>query len=174
MVIGRIRIKRLELFRILHRAEFCDIERAIRRKLDPQHVVNAHLRNDRSHQIGMLRDHRAHQKAAIASALDRKFLRSRVFLLDQVFACSGEIIEHVLLFCEIAGLVPAFTELPAAADICHHIETAAIEPEPAREIEIRRHADPVSAVTVKQRRVLPVAFHAFSKNDVDRNSCAVL
>src|SRR6266480_5724639 len=73
VMIRRVGVKRLELLWIFYRAEFGYIERAIRRELDAQHVVNADGGNDRSHQIGMLGDHRAHQEAAIASALDRKF-----------------------------------------------------------------------------------------------------
>ena len=122
----------------------------------------------------MLRNHRAHQEAAIASSLDREFFRARVFFFDQIFRGSREIIEHVLLFREIAGLVPVFAELAAASNIRHHINAAAIEPEPARKIEIRRHADAVAAVAVKQRRVLPVPFHSFPENDVERNLRAVL
>ena len=70
--------------------------------------------------------------------------------------------------------MPGFAELAATADICHHMDAAAIEPKPTREIEIRRDADSVAAIAVKQRRVLPVAFHSFTKNDVERNFCAVL
>ena len=109
----------------------------------------------------MLGDHCAHQEAAIASSLDRELFRPRVFFFNQVFRRSREIIEHVLFFREIAGLVPVFAELAAASNIRHHIDAAAIEPESAREIKIRRHADSVAAVAVKQCRVLPVPFHSF-------------
>src|SRR4029453_13756298 len=117
----------------------------------------------------MLRTHGSHQEATIASALDRKFFQARVLLFDQVFGGGGEIIEHVLFLGEIAGLVPLFTEFSAASNVCHHVHATAIEPEPPRKIEIRRHADAIAATAVKQRRILPIPLHSFSENDVERN-----
>ena len=114
----------------------------------------------------MLRNHRAHQKAAIASTQDRKFFRARVLFCDQVFGSGREIIEHVLFFGKIAGLVPLLTELSAASNVRHHIDAAVIEPQPPRKVEIRRHTDAVTAVAIKQRRVLPIPFHSFPENDV--------
>jgi len=65
VMIGRVGIERLELFGVLDRAEFGNIERAVWSKLDAQHVVNPHRRHHRSDQIRVLRDHRSHQQAAI-------------------------------------------------------------------------------------------------------------
>src|SRR5947208_7476624 len=101
----------------------------------------------------MLGNHRAHQKTAIASALDRKSFRARVLLFDQVFGGGGEIVEHVLLFGEIAGLVPFLTEFTCASNVRHHVDAAVVEPKPPRKIKIWRHADSVAAIAVKQRRV---------------------
>src|SRR5437667_3415552 len=122
----------------------------------------------------MLRYHRAHQEAAIASVLDRKFFRARVLLLDQVFGGDREIVEHCLLFRKIAGLVPFFAKFTAASNVRYHINPAAIEPEPTSKVEIRRHADPVTTVAVKQRRILTVPFHSFLENDVEWNLGAVV
>ena len=122
----------------------------------------------------MLRDHRAHQKAAIAPTLDRELFRARLILFDQVFGGSRKIIEHVLLFREVAGLVPFFAELAAASNIRHDVDAAAIEPKPPRKIKIGRHADAVAAVAVEQRRILSVALRSFSGNDVERNFGAIL
>ena len=121
----------------------------------------------------MLRDHRAHEQAAVASPLDREFLWPRPFLLDQVFRGRRKIIEHVLFFREIASLVPFLAELAATADVCHDVNAAAIKPEPTREIEAGRHADAVATVAVKQRRIIPIKVRSFSPNDVERNFCAV-
>src|SRR5436190_23939517 len=121
----------------------------------------------------MLRDHRAHQEAAIASALDRKLFRARVLRLDQVFGRGREIVEHGLLSRKIARLVPLLAEFTAASNVRYHINPAAIEPEPASKVEIRRHADAVATIAVKQRRILPVPFHSFPKNDVEWNLAAV-
>src|ERR1700730_9017738 len=106
----------------------------------------------------MLRGHCAHQKAAITSTLERQLFRTRILLSDQVLACSGKIIEHVLLFRKIAALVPIFSELATPSNIRNYIDATAIEPEPSRKIKIRRYANSVTAIAVKQRRVLFIAF----------------
>src|SRR5437773_193560 len=102
------------------------------------------------------------------------FLQARVLLLCQVFGGSREIVEHGLLFRKIAGLVPLLAEFTTASNVRHHINAAAIEPEAASKVEIRRHADAVAPVAVKQRRILLVPLHSFPKNDVEWNPAAVL
>src|SRR5437660_7783227 len=67
--------------------------------------------------------------------------------------------------------MPILSELAAAADICHHIYAAAIEPEPAGEIKIGRHANAVTAVSVKERRIVAVGFRPLTPNNVERNFC---
>ena len=122
----------------------------------------------------MLRDHCAHEQPAVAAAEDRELLRTRPFLFDQVFGRRGEIIEHVLFFGQIAGLVPFFAELAASANVRHDKNAATVEPKPAREVEIRLHADAVAAVAIKQRRIVTVELYAFAANDVQRDFRAVL
>src|ERR1022692_4170015 len=114
----------------------------------------------------MLCDQSAHQQSTVASPQDRKLLRPRVLLLDQIFSGGREIIEHVLFFREIPGPVPFLTELAAAADIRHHKNAATIEPKPAGEIKTRRHADAVTAVAVKQRGIVAVALRSLLADDV--------
>ena len=121
----------------------------------------------------MLRDHGAHQKAAVASTLNRELSRTCVILFYQVFGSSREIIKNVLFFREIASLVPFFAELATASNVCHHVNAAAIEPKPARKIKTGRHADSVAAVRVEQRRIVSVALHSFSIKDVQWNFRAV-
>ena len=110
----------------------------------------------------MLGHHRAHEQAAVAAALDGQLVRVRVFLIDQILGGGREIIEDVLLFGEVPGLVPFFAELAAAAHVGHDIDAAAIEPEPPGEIEGRRHADAVTAVAIKQRRIVSVQLRSLS------------
>ena len=122
----------------------------------------------------MLCNHRAHQKPAIASSLDRQLFRARIIFFDQVFGGRRKIIEHVLLFREVAGLVPVFAELAAASNIGHDIDAAAIEPKPPRKLKIWRHTNPVAAVSVKQRGVLAITLHSFAENDVEGNFASIL
>src|SRR5207245_7745982 len=67
--------------------------------------------------------------------------------------------------------MPILSELAATADICHHIYAAAIEPEPASEIKTRRHANAVTAVSVKERWIVAVGFRPFTATNVERNFC---
>src|SRR5881392_2903176 len=62
----------------------------------------------------------------------------------------------------------------AAADIRDYPNAAAIEPEPPGKIKARLHADAVPAVTVKQRRVIPIEFRSLFANDVQWNVRAIL
>src|SRR6266571_4872552 len=109
----------------------------------------------------MLRNHRAHQKTAVASTLEGQFFRARVIFFDQIFGGGRKIIEYILLLREVAGLVPVFTELAAATNIRHYIDAAAVDPKPPREFKIWRQADPVAAVSVKQRWILSVTLNSF-------------
>ena len=117
----------------------------------------------------MLRNHGAHQKSAVAPTLHCQLFRTRIVLFDQVFGGGRKIIEHVLLFREVAGLMPVFAELAAAPNIRHHIDAAAIEPKPPREFKIWRQADPVAAISIKHGRILSVTLHSFAKKNVERN-----
>src|SRR5204863_9603078 len=121
-----------------------------------------------------LRLHRGHQEAAIAAGLDRKLFRARVLRLNQVFGRGREIVEHGMLSRKIARLVPLLAEFTATSNVRYDINPAAIEQEPASKVEIRRHADPVTTVAVKQRRILTVPFHSFSEIDVEWNLGAVV
>src|SRR5207237_8274269 len=67
--------------------------------------------------------------------------------------------------------MPILSELAAPADICHHIYAATIEPEAASEVKIGRHANAVTAVSVKERRIVAVGFRPFTANNVERNFC---
>ena len=79
---------------------------AVRVELDAQHVVDADARDDRAEQLGVLRQHRAHQQAAVRAALDREPLRAGVPLLDQICAAA---MKSSKTFC-------FFVSLPCA---CH-------------------------------------------------------
>src|SRR6476660_6947023 len=121
----------------------------------------------------MLRDHRAHQEATVASTLNRQLSRARVILFDQVLRGRRKIVEYILFFREITSLVPFFAELATASNICYYVHAATVEPKSPRKIKVGRHADSVAAVGVEQRRVVSVTLHSFSRKDVQWNFRAV-
>ena len=79
------------------------------------HVEQRIATHDGLEQFGTLREGRAGQQSAIASAHDSELRRLGVAALDKPFRCGHEVVENVLLFREHAGPVPFLAELTAAA-----------------------------------------------------------
>src|SRR6266576_4831580 len=104
----------------------------------------------------MLSDHRAHQQYTVTAAEDRQLLRPGPFFFSQVFGRGCEIVEDVLLFGKVTALVPFFAKLATAPNICDNENPAAIEPNSAGEIEIWLHIYAITAVAIKQRRIVSV------------------
>src|SRR6266480_2996497 len=159
---------------VLVRSRIGYVKLPVRCELDPEHVVNADLGDNGAHEIWVLRDHRAHEQTAVASALDRQFFGARVFLFDQIFGRGREIIEHSLLSGKIAGLVPFLTKLATTTDIGHDKNASAIEPEPPRETKRGRLTNTEAAISSEQRRILAVELRAFSANNIERDLRAIL
>ena len=116
-MVGRIGAHRGELRDVFDGPEFGDVEGAVRRQFDAQHVVDSDVRHDAVHAVGVLRELRAHQQAAVPAAFDRDFFGRGVLALDHVLESGVEIVEDVLLPGQIAGLVPLFAVFSAAAQI---------------------------------------------------------
>src|ERR1043166_790903 len=148
-MIRRVRVKGFELVRIFHGSEFRNVERAIRRELYPQHVVNSDERYHCAHQVWVLGDHRSHEQAAVAPAEASEFLRIGPLLVDQISGSRCEIIDHGLFFGEVARFMPFLAEFTAAANICDNVGAAAVVPKSASEIKVRREADSIAAVAVE-------------------------
>ena len=107
-------------------------------------------------ELGVLREHRAHQQAAVAAALDRELRRASVAALDQVPQHGGEVVEHVLLLRQVAGLVPRLAVLAAAAQVGDRDDDAVVEQHAPGRIEAGLEADAVAAVAGDQAGIRPV------------------
>jgi hypothetical protein len=79
-----------------------------------------------------------------------------------------------LLLGQVPGLVPLLSELPAPADVRNYPNASTIETEPPCKIKTWLHADAVTAVTVKQHRIIPVELCSLFENDVQWNLRAIL
>jgi hypothetical protein len=96
----------------------------------------------------------ADQKAPVAAPLDRKFVRTGVFLVDQPFGRGDEILVR-LGPVELDGrLVPILAVFAAAADVGHRVGSPHIHPLDGRHLEARSDGDVEAAVTVQQRGVV--------------------
>src|SRR5207247_2006357 len=112
-------------------------------------------------QVGVWGQGAADQEPAVAAAVDRQAVRARVLLLDEPGRGRDEIVEDVLLAIEHAGAMPVLAVLPAAPQVRHGIDPAALEPQHDGAREGRRQADVDAAVAVKNRRVPAVQAQPF-------------
>src|ERR1700730_14806641 len=94
----------------------------------------------------MLGEDRAHEQAAIAAALDSELVSVGIFVIDQVARAGSKIVEDILLFRQIASLVPGLAVFAAAAQVGNHKHEAMVQQCLALEREIGRDADVKSTV----------------------------
>src|SRR2546429_7444018 len=135
MMVGRVGVESFELLRIFYAAELCGIESAIGVQLHAQHVIDPDVRDDRADQVWALGQERAHEQAAIASALHGEFGRLGVIGANEKFSAGCEIVENMLLVGERSRLVPGFAKFAAAAEVCDGNDATLIEPNTARDLE---------------------------------------
>ena len=119
--------------------------------------MDAHASDDGAGQVRSLGEERSHQQPAVAGALSRQFRRIGIAAFDEVLGCGDEIIEHMLLVRQVAGLVPLLAVFAATAQVRDRIHAARIEPDAARGIECGREADAVTAIAIQQRRIPAIA-----------------
>src|SRR5208282_1217154 len=107
-------------------------------------------------QVRALRDHGAHQQATVRAAVDSEVIAVSVFLCDQVFAGSDEVVKNVLLFLQHAGAMPVFAEFGTAAQIGDGVNATVLHPEIHAAVESWRQRDVKTAVAVQQGWVLAI------------------
>ena len=157
IVVGRDAFQEHRLVGNVGVAVFGDPRGAGEQLVIAQHVEERHLDHDGVEQIRPLRQHDAHQEAAIRTAHDAEPARARDIAADQILGDRDEILEGVAAAGFQRGLVPFRTELAAAADIGDDIDAALFEPEPAGGAEIgrgQRHLKPAIAVEQGRRRAV--------------------
>ena len=142
------------------------------------HVEQGHAADHRVEQFGPLREHRADKQAAIAAALDAKVRRGGDAASDQVFGHRDEVVITALLVFLDRRLMPGRAEFAPAADVGHHIDTAALQPGAAGQGRIPGlERDLKAAVAVEQRGARATgrhrAVHAFGPDDEIGHACAV-
>src|SRR5438309_457435 len=135
-MIRRVGIERFNLLAIFDGAELGDIEFSVRLQFGAQRIVDADMRNGHASEFGMLGEEGAHEQTAVAGAFDGEFAGLSVAGVDEVFSASGEVVEDILLFGQVAGLVPFLTELAAAAQVGDDINAALIEPDATGDTKI--------------------------------------
>ena len=133
-MVGRVGVEPVELFGVFGGAVLRDPEFRDQEILVAQHVEQRDLADHGAEQVRTLRDHRAHQQAAIRSALDGEVIFVGDLVGDQEFGGGDEVVENILLFVQHAGAMPVFAELGAAAQVGHGVDAAMLQPE----ISVRR------------------------------------
>src|SRR5690348_13144866 len=122
----------------------------------------------------MLGKNRTHEQATITSTHESELTRIGVFLVDQVLAGGRKVIKDILFLGQVTRLMPFLTELSAAANVSDDIDSTAIKPGAPSKIKIRRHTQPVAAISVKQSGIIPIQFRPFAPQNVERNLCSIL
>jgi hypothetical protein len=100
--------------------------------------------------------------------------RRSIFLGNQILSAGNEVVEDILFARKVAGRVPLFAVLGAAADIGIDENAALIEPD-ARELSLEKGlgADAVAAITSQQRGMRAVELRSLEANNVEGNAGAV-
>src|ERR1039458_5684518 len=172
-MIRRVRVEPFELLGVIRGAvfrnpKFCDLEVLI-----AQHIEQRYLADDRTEQIRPLRDHRAHEQAAVGTALDREVIFVGVFLRDEILAGSDEVVKYVLLLLQHAGAMPVFAELGPAAQVGNRENAAVLHPEISAAVETWRLRDVKTAVAGQQGWVLAVLLDSLFADDKHRDLRAI-
>ena len=124
VVQGRVGQQRLEHLRVVGRAVVGHPGRTDRELVEAQHVQDSDGRQCHGSEVGALQHRRAHQQTAVAAAVDGEPAVGGDALLDEMVAHRGEVVEHVLLVVQAAGVVPGGAVLAAAAQVRDGQDTA--------------------------------------------------
>src|SRR5205823_6682492 len=100
-------------------------------------------------------------------AFDGEFLGRSVVRANQKPRASHEIVEDILLVGKTARQMPAFAAFATAPQVRNGDDAALIEPNAAGEIEVRREADAITAVTSQNRGKLAIQSRSLLAHDVE-------
>src|SRR5437762_83069 len=111
----RISIDKWKIMRIIRAAVIACPSPTDSELLEPQHIHHPNRGQRRPVEIGPLSHARADQQSAIAAPTNTELRTTRVFLRNQVFRRSDEIIKDVLLDVFFARLMPFLAVLTSTA-----------------------------------------------------------
>ncbi len=152
-VIGRESPDELPLLRIIRVPVFRHPRRARQQLVITLHVQQRHFHHHRAEQLGILRQHVAHQQPTVAATLDAEVGRRGDAAPDQVLRHRGEVLIRPRPVCLERRLVPARAVLSSPSDIGHCVCPAPLEPCRADRSRVeRRERDLEATVSVEQSR----------------------
>ena len=93
-----------------------------------KHVEHPDVGNRATEQLRLLRDACAHQKAAVGPAGDPDPVRPRPPGFGQPAGARAEVVEHVLLVAQAAGVMPRPAVLTAAAEVGDGQNSSPVQP----------------------------------------------
>src|ERR1700742_857599 len=121
------------------------------------HVEQRYFADDRAEELRILRQHVAHQEAAVAAAERAEMRAHRVTALDEIARDGCEILVGPQAIFAQRCLMPARAVFAAAANVRDDVDTAALEPRtPDRAAVVRLLGHLEAAVAVQQRRMAAV------------------
>ena len=128
MVIGRVGVQPAELLGHVGVAVLIGPQARDQELREANHVQQRHRAPHGRRKVGALCDRDAHQKAAVAAAVDGKPFARGVALRDQPVGSGVEVVEHALLVGASAGMVPCLAVLVAATQPGDAIHTTGCAP----------------------------------------------
>ena len=146
VMVRGVRKKSGELLGVFNSAKLSRVESPIGIEFDPEHVIDANVRNRGLKQLWMLRDGRAHEETPIAPAFDGELFAAGVVRANQELRAGDEIIEDMLLVGEIAGCMPFLTVLASATQVGDCNDPSLIQSNAAREVKVGRQADSIAPI----------------------------
>src|ERR1700744_5682839 len=107
-MIRRVCVKILKLLWIVRRTIFGNPELGDLELLVAQHVQQRDLAYHGAKELRALRERSAHQKAAVAAALNGEMSSVSIFFRNQMFGGANKVVKNILLFIQHAGAMPVF------------------------------------------------------------------
>ena len=120
-------------------------------RVEPPHVEQGHLADDRPEEIGPQAVHVAHQEAAVAAPHDAQVRRRRDLPRHEILGDRDEILVGSRPLLLEGRLMPAGTKLTATANVGDHEHVPLLQPRRSRQRGVARHErDLEAAVAVEQ------------------------
>ena len=125
----------------------------------PLHVEQRHLTDHGPKELGVKRDHVAHQQPAVAATLDAQVPRCGDLAGDEILSHGSEVFKGTMTPLLQGRLMPAGAVLATATDVGHHIDSALGQPgQTCARVVVGCQRNLEATVAVEQRGIGAVQF----------------
>ena len=151
VVVGREGLDELPLFGQVGIAILGHPAGSRQQLVEPPHVEQRDLADNRAEEIGPAGQHVAHEQAAIAPPHGSQVTGRRDLAGDQVFRDRDEIFVRLVAILLEGGLMPAGAKFPSTPNVRHHVHSPRFQPgRPDAGLVRGGHGDFETAIAVEQ------------------------